>query len=148
MRPCKEDQQTTDRLQEEGIMPPSQVGKIRALLEEGALSKATKLLVSAGLANSQDPGVEQVLRDLHPPPLPHLVAGAYLPQSTPNKLAAEAGEEDEQETRWAKKAWRAITSFPPADPRACAPSTSASVVASSGQGHPWSALSAPSPKAP
>ena len=31
------------KMEEDGIMPPSQVGAIRALVEEGALSKATKL---------------------------------------------------------------------------------------------------------
>jgi hypothetical protein len=39
-------------------------GVIRALVEEGALSKATKLLVSTGLANSQDPSVERTLREM------------------------------------------------------------------------------------
>jgi hypothetical protein len=37
-------------MQEDGTMPESQVGAIRALIEEGALSKATKLLLSRGLA--------------------------------------------------------------------------------------------------
>ena len=86
------------------------MGKIRSLVEEGALSKAAKLLVSDGLVNSQDPGVERALWDLHPQPLPHLVAGDDLPTSVPNSLA---GPEDEEDDPWAKKAWRAITSFPP-----------------------------------
>ena len=67
------------RMEEEGVMPGSQVVAIRTLVEEGALSKATKLLVSTGLANSQDPDVERVLRDLHPQAQPHLVAGDDLP---------------------------------------------------------------------
>ena len=89
-----------------------QVGKIRALVEQGALSKATKLLVSTGLANSQDPSVEQALQDLHPEALPHLVGGDDLPRTIPNSLANQAGEEQEQDT-WAKRAWSAVTSFPP-----------------------------------
>ena len=75
------------RMEEDGIMPAAQVGKIRSLVEEGALSKATKLLVSTGLANSQDPEVERLLRQLHPPALPHLVASADLPESKPNGFA-------------------------------------------------------------
>ena len=39
------------RQEEDGEMPASQVGRIRALIEEGALSKATKLLLSTGLAD-------------------------------------------------------------------------------------------------
>ena len=45
------------RVEEDGTMPESQVGAIRALIEEGALSKATKLLLSRGLADSQDPSL-------------------------------------------------------------------------------------------
>ena len=45
------------RLEEDGELPASQVGRIRALVEEGALSKATKLLLSTGLADSTDPSV-------------------------------------------------------------------------------------------
>ena len=101
------------RMEEEGIMPRSLVGKIQSLVEEGALSKASKLLLSTGLANSQEPGVERVLRDLHPPALPHLVAGVDLPQSTASTLGGQAREEDDGESEWAKKAWSAITSFPP-----------------------------------
>lgn len=102
------------RMEEDGVMPTSQVGKIRSLVEEGALSKATKLLLSTGLANSQDPEVERVLRELHPPAHPHLVAGEDLPVSKPNSFA-DRGEEgdDDGETLWAKRAWSAVTSFPP-----------------------------------
>jgi hypothetical protein len=58
-------------MEEDGTMPESQVGAIRALIEEGALSKATKLLLSRGLADSQDPSVEGKLRALHPKADPH-----------------------------------------------------------------------------
>ena len=80
-------------MEEEGILSPSQVGKMRALVEEGALSMATKMLVSTGLANSQDPSVEQALRDLHPDALPHFVAGNDLPQAISTSLVNQAGEE-------------------------------------------------------
>ena len=100
------------KMEEEGIMPPSQVEKIQSLVE-GALSKATKLLLSTGLADSQAQGVERVLRDLHPPALPHLVAGADLPMSIASSLAGPVTEEDDGESEWARKAWSAITSFPP-----------------------------------
>ena len=45
------------RLEEEGEMPTAQIGKIQALVEEGALSKAAKLLLSQELADSRDPAV-------------------------------------------------------------------------------------------
>ncbi len=67
-------------------MPESQVGAIRALIEEGALSKATKLLLSRGLADTQDPSVEGKLLGLHPSDFPHLVAGADLPAQPPENF--------------------------------------------------------------
>lgn len=94
-------------------MSMSQVGAIEALVEEGALSKAAKLLVSTGLANSQDPDVERVLRDLHPQAQPHLVAGADLPKHAPNNLAGQGRDAEECEREWNKRAWSAVTSFPP-----------------------------------
>jgi hypothetical protein len=102
----------TAQMEEDGVMPTAQVGKIRALVEEGALSKAAKLLLSQGLADSRDPTVDRVLRELHPPPQPHMVAGDALPSSAPGGLAHE-GEEAEKAEIWAKRAWSAITSFPP-----------------------------------
>ena len=69
------------RLEEDGVMPSSHIGKIRALVEEGALSKAAKLLLAQGLADSLDPKVERALRELHPPAQPHLVAGDALPNA-------------------------------------------------------------------
>ena len=93
-------------------MPESQVGAIRALIEEVALSKATKLLLSRGLADSQDPSVEGKLRALHPISQPHLVAGADLPSLVQGSLG-EGTDADTEEPKWAKRAWDAISSFPP-----------------------------------
>jgi hypothetical protein len=53
-------------MEEDGTMPESQVESIRALEEEGALAKAAKMLLSTGLADTQDPTVEGKLRALHP----------------------------------------------------------------------------------
>ena len=80
-------------------MCASQIGKLRALAEERALSKAAKFLTSTGLANSQEPDVEQAPRDLHPSPLPHLVAGAGLPPSVPNNLVDPATDPEEQKSQ-------------------------------------------------
>ena len=93
-------------------MPESQVGAIRALIEEGALSKATKLLLSCGLADSQDPSVEGKLRALHPNASPHVVAGVDLPSLVKGSLGSDTGA-DAEEPKWAKRAWDAISSFPP-----------------------------------
>ena len=41
------------RMEEEGIMLTSQVGKIQSLVEEGALSKASKLLLSTTPGNQE-----------------------------------------------------------------------------------------------
>ena len=101
------------KMEEDGTMPESQVEMIRALVGEGALSKAAKLLTSQGLANSQDPIVESALRGLHPQALPHLVAGGALPASVQGSLPSEAEAEENGEPTWAKRAWDAITSFPP-----------------------------------
>ena len=89
------------KMEEEDTLPESQVEKIRALVEEGALSKATRLLLAAGLANSQDPDVERKLRELHPTALPHLIAGGAIPMSAATKLAAE---EDDGESLWTRRA--------------------------------------------
>jgi hypothetical protein len=101
------------KLEEEGVMPASQVGAIRALVEEGALSKATKLLASTGLADVTDPGVERVLRELHPAAQPHLVADNNMPRSHANGLGGRNGDEQESAREWSKRAWSAVTSFPP-----------------------------------
>ena len=56
---------------EEGpALPRSVVTAVEGLIDEGALSKAAKHLVSEGLADSGDADVRQRLRDLHPPPWP------------------------------------------------------------------------------
>ena len=101
------------KMEEDGTMPESQVEMIRVLVNEGALSKATKLLLSQGLANSQDPMVEKTLRGLHPQALPHLVAGDSLPASATGSMADNMGAEEDGESMWARRAWAAISSFPP-----------------------------------
>jgi len=53
-------------MEEDGELPPSLLRRIRALIEEGALSKATKPLVSTGLADSLDPAMKKALVDSIP----------------------------------------------------------------------------------
>ena len=93
-------------------MQASHVSTIRALVEEGALSKAAKMLVVQGLADSENPVVEKALRELHPPAQPHLVAGDALPSAVQGNLAGDM-EEAEKAEMWEKRVWSAITSFPP-----------------------------------
>ena len=100
------------RLEEDGIMPSSHVSKIRALVDEGALSKATKLLIAQGLADSSDPVVEEALRVLHPPAQAHLVAGDALPQAVRGNLVGDPSDAENADI-WAKRVWAAIASFPP-----------------------------------
>lgn len=126
------------RMEEDGELPPSLVGRIRALIEEGALSKATKLLVSTGLADSQDPAVKKALVDLHPPSLPHLVMGADLPVDVKSNVAIEE-DKDEEDAAWTKRAYRAITSFPPGSaggPSGLRPSHLSECCRKQGQGAP------------
>jgi len=86
------------RMEEDGELPPSLVGRIPALIEEGALSKAAKLLVSTGLADSQDPAVKKALVDLHSPSLPHLVMGGDLPVDVKSNVAIEEDKDEEEAT--------------------------------------------------
>jgi hypothetical protein len=115
-------------------------------LRQHSLSKATKLLLSTGLANSQDPGVKQALLDLHPVSHPHLVMGADLPMDVASNVTFE-GDKEAEEAEWTMRARRAITSFPPGSAGVhpvCAPSTSASAAAKWAKVHrshmPWANL--------
>ena len=101
------------RIEEDGTMPESQVESIRALVEEGALAKAAKMLLSTGLADAQDPTVEGKLRALHPAGAKHLVAGADLPSLVQGSLGDATDADQEWVLVWAKRAWDAISSFPP-----------------------------------
>ena len=51
---------------DEASLPASSIHGIRNLVEEGALSKAAKHLLSEGLADVTDPQVLEKLRALHP----------------------------------------------------------------------------------
>ena len=93
-------------------MQASHVATIRALVEEGALSKAAKMLIAQGLADSENPVVEKALRELHPPPQPHMVAVDALPSAVQGNLAGDMEEAEKAEV-WEKRVWSAITSFPP-----------------------------------
>ena len=95
------------------MMPVDQVQMIRAFVEEGALSKATKLLLSDGLADSRDPRIEKALRDLHPAAAPHLVASESLPASVPGQIGDDEEGEGRGPSPWARKAIAAINSFAP-----------------------------------
>ncbi len=87
-------------------LPASVVATIKGLVEEGALSKAAKQLISRGLADASDPAVNSKLRDLHPDGPPVVLGTAELPMQMP------AGEELEQE-EWEKLVKLAVSRFPP-----------------------------------
>ena len=91
----------------EGDLHPGTVAVIRGLVEEGALAKAAKHLVSRGVADSHDPDVAAKLRDLHPSGQPIALGGeGELPLSIPTDLNVA-------DTEWGKRAVLAIASFPP-----------------------------------
>ena len=81
---------------------------IIGLVEEGALSKAAKHLLSKGLADIDDPYVVLKLRDLHP-------RGARVPDACdalPASLHVKF-EDGDGALDWAKLSWEAVMSFPP-----------------------------------
>ncbi len=90
----------------------SQVGSICALIKEGALFNATKLFLPRGLADCQDPSVEEKLRALHPTASPHLLGGANL-TSFKESLMGEVTGADTEEPNGGQRACDAIRSFPP-----------------------------------
>ena len=96
------------KAREEESLPKSVVDTIRGLVEEGALSKATKHLLSEGLADAQDPGVRVKLQSLHPSRPPVDLAQNGLPAEV--KVDLSAGDED---FSWADATWDAAMSFPP-----------------------------------
>ena len=84
-------------------LSPGTVEVIRGLVEEGALAKAAKHLVSRGAADTRDPGVAAKLRELHPTgPEVKLGGDSPLPSLT-----------DPQFSDWAPAALQAVASFPP-----------------------------------
>ena len=92
----------------EGDLPRGVVEVIRGLVEEGALAKAAKHLISRGVADSRDPAVASKLRDLHPDgPSVILGPGSPLTTSIHPQLDLELSE-------WTRLAVQAIASFPPA----------------------------------
>ena len=88
-----------------GDLSQGMVDTIRWLVEEGALSKAAKHLVSRGLADRTDPEVAQKLRLLHPhaPEVP-LGGDSTLPASIPTSLEVQPEE-------WETKALEAVASL-------------------------------------
>jgi hypothetical protein len=85
------------------------VRTIRGLIEEGALSKAAKHLLSEGLADVADPSVLERLRALHPSAPPVLTG-----ENHPLPAFIDTGLANAEDTcDWGKLAWRAVTSFAP-----------------------------------
>ena len=92
----------------EESLPKGVVETIRGLVEEGALSKAAKHLLSEGLADSHVPGVKERLRSLHPQRPPVALADAGLPETIPVDLTG--GDES---FSWDDATWEGAMSFPP-----------------------------------
>jgi len=89
-------------------LPPGMVSTIRGLVEEGALSKAAKHLVSEGLADTDDAAVSTKLAALHPSgPVVDLGPQSALPRSIP------CAEDEADDQDWDKRVKLAITKFPP-----------------------------------
>ena len=94
---------------QEGSLPRSVVQTIRGLVEEGALSKAAKHLLSQSLADVSDPQVMERLRSLHPHAPPITIGGDSLfPGSIDPMLSTP-----EDPCDWGQLAWKAVTSFAP-----------------------------------
>ena len=89
-------------------LPRGVVDTIRGLVEEGALSKAAKHLLSEGLADTKDSAVTEKLHSLHPDRPPVNLEAAGLPKDI--KVDLSAGDE---EFSWADVTWDAAMSFPP-----------------------------------
>ena len=82
---------------------------IRSLVEEGALSKAAKHLVSEGLADATDPQVIEKLRSLHPTAEPVATGGDH---ALPDFI--DSGFQDNEDAcDWGRLAWQAVTTFAP-----------------------------------
>ena len=80
---------------------------IRGLVEEGALAKAAKHLISRGAADTRDPDVATKLRALHPHGPPVELGG----NSTPPPYVDPALEMEAPE--WARLVLQAVAGFPP-----------------------------------
>ena len=85
------------------------VQTIRGLVEEGALSKAAKHLLSTGLCDASDPNILGRLKSLHPSAAPVPTGGdAALP------CHIDSGTNTSDEAcDWGKLAWDAVSSFSP-----------------------------------
>ena len=86
-------------------LPDSVINTIRGLAEEGAFSKATRHLVSEGLADVSDPAVLTKLRELHPTGTPVTYTDS-LPATCPD--CDLPGEPEE----WEHWCLQAIARFP------------------------------------
>lgn len=93
--------------QAESELPRRTVEVIRGLVEEGALAKAAKHLISRGAADTRDPDIAAKLRDLHPTAPPVIRgSGSLLPEWLDSPISLEPDE-------YAQIAMQAVTSFPP-----------------------------------
>ena len=80
---------------------------IRGLIEEGALAKAAKHLVSLGPIDTTNPDVVAKLRNLHPDgPTPVLGGSSHLPRTN-------GAHPELEDAEWAQAAFQAVASFPP-----------------------------------
>ena len=94
---------------QEDSLPRSAIQVIRGLIEEGALSKAAKHLLSEGLADASDPVVLERLRALHPAAAPVATGGDT---NLPDHMDISLSDGDDA-CDWGFLAWQAVTSFSP-----------------------------------
>ena len=78
---------------------------VKALVSEGAISKASKHLISRGIAKVDDPGVREALAALHPEHMPVSVSDD-LPKVIPADLLQGT------DLTWESLSWDAAQSFP------------------------------------
>ena len=100
---------TRAQVQAQEGLSPGAIRTIHSLVEEGALSKAAKHLLSEGLADASDPSVLERLRALHPTAPPVVTGGDT---ALPDFLDPRLSDADDA-CDWGKLAWKAVSSFSP-----------------------------------
>jgi hypothetical protein len=94
---------TRAQVQAQEGLSPGAIRTIQNLVEEGALSKAAKHLLSEGLADASDPSVVERLRALHPTAPPVVTGGdTALPEFIDPRLS-----DADDACDWGKLAWKA-----------------------------------------
>ena len=98
---------TRAQVQAQESLSPGAIRTIHSFVEEGALSKAAKHLLSEGLADASDPSVLERLRALHPTAPPVVTGGDTALPDFPYPRLSDADDACD----WGKLAWKAVSSF-------------------------------------